>query len=173
VEVRVADSSAAPHAFSASVLPGRETSFTLEGRAPRNEEGALLAAVYEIEALNAAGGRWGAPQSVFADARRERGVDVTATNPEGEQLFLQVTRPEQQGIWQRLGQHGLADCTRTHDEHADRLWAALEGKRRAADPRVVLVRRRLATLIPAGASPADGGARQAPLRFLRVDLPSA
>jgi len=37
-EVRVADSSA-PHSSSASVLPGGETSFTLEGRPPRGKEG--------------------------------------------------------------------------------------------------------------------------------------
>jgi hypothetical protein len=138
-EVRVADSSTAPHSSSASVLPSGKTSFTFRGRPPRGEEGALLAAGYVVEALNSAGGRWGALQQAPADARREQGFDVVAIDPDGRRLLLQVTRPERQSIWTSLHRSRFATATRTNEDHADTLWAAAERKRTRADPRVVLV----------------------------------
>jgi hypothetical protein len=137
-EVRVADSSA-PHSSSSSVLPSGETSFTLEGRPPRGEEGALRAAGHVVEVLNASGGGWGALRQVPADARREQGFDVVAIAPGGEKLLLQVTRVEEQRIWKVLRALRVAKGIRTHDTHADMLWAAAEQKRTRADPKIVLV----------------------------------
>lgn len=136
-EARVADDSAASRSSSANVV-GDLTNFTLAGQPPRNKEGGLLPARFVVEALNLAGSR-GTPLLVSGDARPERGVDAMAMDPEGKQLLLQITRPEEHRIWKLLGRLRVATGSRTPEEHADVLWAAAEHERTRADPRIVLV----------------------------------
>jgi hypothetical protein len=52
-----------------------------------------------------------------------------------------ATRVRGDRLWQRLRHRGDAQGTRTHDEHADMLWAAAERKRQrtAPDPQAMLV----------------------------------
>lgn len=110
----------------------------LDGEPQEHEEGATFAAQHVLERLNAGEGTWQVVSVTGADARAERGIDVVARDANGATLPTQVTRAERV-LWRTLARTGRVDSLISIDTLADALWAAIDAKRRTADPAVALV----------------------------------
>src|SRR5207247_1036975 len=110
----------------------------LGGEPQEHEEGATFAAQQVLERLNASGGTWRVASVTGADARAERGIDLVTRDANGAILPMQITRAERV-LWRTLARTGRVDSLVSIDTLADALWAAIDAKRRTADPEVALV----------------------------------
>ena len=134
---RISDSSVS-YSSGADLSEGGRIGFRIEGEPQQNEEGSLLAAQHVVERLNTEGSHWGGIELTPRDARKERGVDATAHDPDGHILQLQVTRAER-GLWRQLSKTKIVSGSFSLDEAVEALWLTMDEKRTASDPNVLLV----------------------------------
>lgn len=118
-------------------LEGTRASFGMSGRPQRNEEGTKEVCVRLAEVLSQRTRElWKADD--HEPLGPESGVDWVLVNADGRTQPVQVTRVGHGSRWREIGKTGIAKGTAEAWEAAEDVWRAIEGKRLAQDPDIIL-----------------------------------